>query len=208
MGSTFRIQNGIVSTATTQSDGGNITIKAGSLVELDHSQITTSVQGGLGSGGNITIDPPAVILDGSKIIASAIGGNGGNINIVASFFLMSPDSVIDASSSFGVSGSITIESPITNLSSTLAPLSQGFLKVPLMQSRCAARFQSGQLSSLVITGRDSIPSEPGNLLSSSLYKAETSGYPSASGKMTDLHTSEIGLGSLAGTLYWKSACSS
>jgi filamentous hemagglutinin family protein len=160
----FQMNNGTVTTATAHSDGGNIAIKAGNLVQLRNSEITTNVQGGAGSGGNITIDPQFVILDHSKIIASAIGGNGGNINIVAGVFLISPDSIIDASSTFGISGTITIESPITNLSGTLAPLSGSFLRVAGLVRGCAARMQAGQSSSFVVqSSRDRVPAEPGEL---------------------------------------------
>lgn len=166
----FISHNSTITTSTTHSDGGNIMIKGGSLVQLVNTDITTNVQGGAGSGGNINIDPPTVILNHSKIIASAIGGNGGNINIVAGVFLTSPDSVIDASSTFGISGRIAIESPITSLSSTLAPLPQGFLQVAgLLRARCAARLQQGQSSSFVVAGRDRVPLEPGNLLPTPIF---------------------------------------
>ena len=39
----------IGATATAHSDGGNIAIKAGNLVQLRNSEITTNVQGGAGS---------------------------------------------------------------------------------------------------------------------------------------------------------------
>jgi filamentous hemagglutinin family protein len=171
----FVIRNSAINTSTTQSDGGNITIEAGNLVHLGDSQIATNVQGGAGNGGNITIDPPTVILEHSNIIASAIGGNGGNINIVAGVFLVSPDSIIDASSTFGLSGTINIESPITNLSGTLAPLPQGFLQAAAFPSKCAARIQGGQSSSLVVrSSRDRIPPEPGDLLLSPLFASSQS----------------------------------
>jgi filamentous hemagglutinin family protein len=167
-------RNSTVNTSTTQSDGGNITITAGNMLKLDRSEITTKVQGGAGNGGNITIDPPTVLIDHSKIIASAIGGNGGNINIVAGVFLLSPDSIIDASSSFGLSGTINIDSPIQNLSGTLAPLPQGFLQVSgLLQGRCAARMQSGLSSSLVVAGRDAVPLEPGDVLPGPIFSRST-----------------------------------
>ena len=170
----FISRNSTVTTSTMQSDGGNITIIAGNLVQLDHSEITTSVQGGAGTGGNITIDPPVVLLNSSKIVASAVGGSGGNINIVASFFLMSPDSVIDASSTFGVSGTISIESPLSNLSESLAPLPQNFLQAgALLASRCAARV-AGNTSSFVVAGRDGLPMEPGAMLPSPLLSANAS----------------------------------
>nr|MBI3611845.1 filamentous hemagglutinin N-terminal domain-containing protein [Nitrospirota bacterium] len=171
------MQNGSISTATTQSDGGNITLQVGRLVQLTDSQITTSVQGGLGNGGNITIDPLFVIVQGSQVLANAFGGNGGNILIVAGVFLVDPTSTISASSTFGVSGTVQVQTTVSNLSESVAPLSGEFVHTPeLLQARCAARFQGGQYSSFVVAGRDGLPLEPGGLLPSPLV-VERQGSP-------------------------------
>jgi filamentous hemagglutinin family protein len=162
--------NSAITTATIQSDGGDITIQAGRLVQLNDSTITTSVQGGLGNGGNIMIDPTFVILQNGQIIANAFGGNGGNITIVAGFFFADPFSVVSASSARGVSGTVNIQAPITNLSGTLAPLSEEFLQAAgLLRASCAARFQGGNISSFVVAGRDGMPLEPGGFLPSPLF---------------------------------------
>jgi filamentous hemagglutinin family protein len=173
----FVAQTSSVTTATTQSDGGNITLQVGRLVQLTDSQITTSVQGGLGNGGNITIDPLFVIVQGSQILANAFGGNGGNILIVAGVFLVDPTSTISASSTFGVSGTVNVQTTVTNLSESVAPLSGEFVHTPeLLQARCAARFQGGQYSSFVVAGHDGLPLEPGGLLPSPLF-VERQGSP-------------------------------
>ena len=74
------------------ASGGNITLHIGDFLHLVGSEISTSVLGRTGNGGNITIDPPLVILDHSSIIAQAIAGNGGNITINADQFIQSSDS--------------------------------------------------------------------------------------------------------------------
>jgi len=161
------MQNGSISTQTALSDGGNITIHAGRLVQLTDSRITTSVQGGLGNGGNITIDPQFVILQNSQIIANAFGGNGGNILIVAGLFLADSTSTVSASSTFGLSGTVNIQATVTNLSESLSPLSGEFAQAAeLLRARCAARFSQ---SSLVLAGRDGVPSEPGGRMPSPLF---------------------------------------
>jgi len=166
----FVIRDSTVTTQATVADGGNITIHAGTLVQLINSSITTSVGTGAGNGGNITIDPQFVILQsGSQILANAFGGNGGNINIVAGVFLISPDSVIDASSTTGISGNINIQSPINDLSGSLAPLPSGFLKTSaLLRSRCSARLAGETTSSFVLASKGGIPTEPGGTLISPL----------------------------------------
>jgi hypothetical protein len=173
-----------ITTATTQSDGGNITLQVGRLVQLTDSQITTSVQGGFGNGGNIMIDPTFVILQNSQILAQAFGGTGGNITIVAGFFFADPFSVVSASSTGGgVSGTVNIQAPITNLSGTLAPLSEEFLQAAgLLRASCAARFQGGNVSSFVVAGRDGMPLEPGGFLPSPLF-IENSGSSRLAGSL-------------------------
>src|SRR5262249_35597829 len=94
----FRSANSSVETQASTADGGNIHLTVGQLVALSNSQVTTSVQSGTGSGGNIIIDPTSVILNHSQIAADAFGGPGGNITIVADNFIASPDSTVTASS--------------------------------------------------------------------------------------------------------------
>jgi len=178
-GDSFVSRNSAVTTEAAQADGGNIEFHVGRLFHLVNSEITTSVGGGAGNGGNITIDPQFVILDSSRIIASAIGGNGGNITIVAGVFLASPDSLLDASSSLGISGTISIQAPLSNLSGALAPLPQEFLQVAsLLSARCAARL-SGKTSSFVLAGRDGLPPAPGGMQPSPLVRARAGGALSA-----------------------------
>ncbi len=168
-GAQFLSQNASVTTEASQASGGNILIQATDSIRLINSQINTSVQGGPNtSGGNITIDPAIMTLQNSQILAQAVQGQGGNINIVAGTFLADPTSVVSASSQFGLSGAVNIQSPLSNLSGSLATLPQRPLQVQhLLQQRCAAQ-ANGQLSSLVVTGRDTLPSEPGGWLMSSI----------------------------------------
>ncbi|MCA9453793.1 MAG: hypothetical protein KC584_14395, partial [Nitrospira sp.] len=68
-------------------------------------------------------DPDFIILQNSQILAKAVAGKGGNIDLVASkAVLLDAQSTLDASSQTGISGSVTIESPIQVLSGTIAPL--------------------------------------------------------------------------------------
>lgn len=168
-GSRFLSQNASVTTEASQASGGNITVQATDSIRLVNSQINTSVQGGpTTSGGNITIDPAIMTLQNSQILAQAVQGGGGNINITAGTFLADQTSLVSASSQFGLSGSVDIQSPVSNLSGTLATLAQRPLQAqPLLTQRCAAQV-NGQLSSLVVAGRDALPVEPGGWLMSPL----------------------------------------
>ena len=204
-GSQFVSQNSKVTVGTEQADGGDITLNATTLIHLIDSQITATVKGGEGKGGNISIDPNFVLLENSSITANAFGGPGGNINIVAGTFLMDPASSVTASSAFGAQGTINNQSLVQNISTSLAPLAKNFVSAAtLLAERCAARAQDAKFSTFVVTGRDGVPQEPGGLLPSPLVAADSSGLapPTATGAIHDhaeaasvLSSSSAGLGS-------------
>jgi filamentous hemagglutinin family protein len=137
----LELRGGIISTQADTAGGGDISISARDLVYLKDSAITTSVAGGTGNGGNITIDPQFVVLDNSQIIANAFGGNGGNISIVADNFL-NQNGLVQASSQLGVSGNVTIQSPRVDVTGALRTLSADYLDAArLIRDSCAARSQ-------------------------------------------------------------------
>lgn len=164
----FLSSDGSVTTEATETDGGNIQISAGYMVHLVDSELTASVGGGPETeGGNITIDPEYVILNGSKIIANAFEGRGGNIRISAGTFLADPESTVDASSALGIDGTVDIRSPIVNVSSIVAPLSRSYVSaVQLLSEPCEARIKGGKYSSFIIKGRGGLPLQPEGILPS------------------------------------------
>jgi filamentous hemagglutinin family protein len=160
-GLNFRSNNGRITAEAKESDGGNIFLKASDRIHLVDSAITTSVGSGQGKGGNILIDPRFVILDNSQITANAFGGPGGNIHIVADNFIQSPDSLVSASSRFGVDGTVVIDSPDTNLIGKTAALKTPFIDpATLFKQQCAARYAGGQ-STLVMNSAGTISPGPG-----------------------------------------------
>ena len=162
------MRNSSVKTEAAQTSGGNIDIQAIDRVRLVNSSISTSVLGGGGSGGNITIDPDVVVLQNSQVIAQAVQGAGGNITITTPLFLADFTSFVSASSQFGLNGTVTIQSPTSNLSGSLGPLTSKPSQVQtLLTQRCAA-LANGQTSSFVVAGREQLPSDPGGWLTSSL----------------------------------------
>jgi filamentous hemagglutinin family protein len=173
IGETFRSQGGRVTTAAEGAGGGRIELRAGSLVYLLDSALTTTVHGGGGDAGDLTLESPFVIAEGSQIVANAFEGRGGNIRLRADVFLADPASLISASSALGIQGTVHIQAPVTSLSGTLAPLPQTFVHVAaLLPARCAARFSGGMASSLVLGGREGLPLDPGGLLPSPLTLEE------------------------------------
>jgi len=173
-GDTAQLEAGAVTTEAENADGGNITLNAVHLLRLVDSKLTATVRGGLGNGGNISIDPKFVILKNSKIIANAYGGKGGNIRIVAEQFLSDQASIVQASSQLGIDGTVEINAPDTDVSGSITVLPETFLDVTgLLQNRCAARTMESA-SSLIITGRGGMPAEPDDFLPTTLYAVESS----------------------------------
>jgi large exoprotein involved in heme utilization and adhesion len=162
----IRIKNGSsITSETEQSDGGNIRLEARDLIYIQDSEISATVDGGAGNGGNIDIDPTFVVLTGSNVIANAFGGNGGNITIVSNYFFASPDSQVTASSALGINGAVSINAPDTDISATLLQLPDVLLDASgLLREQCAVR-RSGNLSTFVITGNGGVPASPDSFLS-------------------------------------------
>ncbi len=153
-----------ISTQATVSDGGNIGVNATERVYLNQAQITTSVESGLGGGGNIDVDPDFVVLNQSNILANAFGGPGGNITIVAGNFITTPDSTIDASSALGLDGTVNISSPDQEVAEDLAVLPANYLDVTgLISERCGTTVGA---SSLVDAGAGGLAIDPDGYLPS------------------------------------------
>lgn len=158
------MENGAITTEAADADGGNIVANAGLLLHLKNSEITATVGGGLGNGGNIRIDPTFIVLENSKIIANAYEGNGGNISLVADYFFSTPDSRVQASSELGIDGTIEIDTPETDISGSITVLPESFLDATLLlQDTCAMRSRVLQ-SSLVVTGKGGMPQSPDDVL--------------------------------------------
>jgi hypothetical protein len=135
-------RSGITTSANT-GNGGPIRVQAGELVTLRQSQITTSVSGTTGNGGDIDISTHALALDRGFIQANtaASGASGGLVRIqvdslVASgntllvggntAFTFRPDvpgfNVIQAAAPTGISGVVDVTSPVLDVTGSLRVL--------------------------------------------------------------------------------------
>lgn len=125
-----------VLTATDASAGGDVSLQAVALVRLEGSQVSTSVHGGDGGGGNISVDPVNLLLLDSRLLANAWGGPGGNISLSADWLLLDSHSMLDASSRLGVDGRITLSSPAETGSDLQVPAPHLFDSAARLQDTC------------------------------------------------------------------------
>ena len=173
-------RRGVISAETASAQGGNITLNLRDILQLRRNSLISATAGtaqGGGDGGNITITAPFVIgvlSENSDIRANAFTGKGGNItiNALGIFGLRfqpqdTPFSDITASSQFGISGTVTLNTlnvdpnrGLTGLSDDLVDASQQITQ------GCAP--QTGQIiktSRFVVVGRGGLPGSPDNLMS-------------------------------------------
>ncbi len=146
---------------------GNIQLQAKDLLLLRHgSNITTNARGA-STGGNININAGfivAVLKENSDIVANAILGSGGNIQITTQGIFglrfrkqVTPESDITASSQFGVSGTVQINTI------SIDPTS-GLVELPVDIADPSKQIATGCVangsSSFVATGRGGVPQNP------------------------------------------------
>ncbi len=155
-----------ITTESKQASGGNINLQATDRIRLLDSTLSASVSDGPGGGGNILIDPKLVLLQNSTVLAQADQGAGGRIAIRADSFVADANTVVNADAGRGLNGTVTIQSPTSNISGTVGQLvSKTSPQQVLLQNRCIA-LAGGEQSTFLLAGRDALPTEPGGWLGS------------------------------------------
>ncbi|MFZ4855839.1 MAG: filamentous hemagglutinin N-terminal domain-containing protein [Desulfuromonadaceae bacterium] len=167
----IQLRNASITSEALSANGGEISLNALYKINLINSVITAKVQGDAETvGGRIFIDPQFVVMKNSTIDATAVDGRGGTIRLVADTFLADPQSSVTAYSQKGISGTVDIQAPVSNISGLISPLSSDYVSAAtLLRERCIARIREGKYSSFVIGGRDGLPLEPGNMLPGFLF---------------------------------------
>jgi len=198
-GNQLILQNSSITTEANQASGGaiKITTTPNGTVQLTNSTISASVLDGTGGGGSVDIDPQFVILQNSQILAQAVQGPGGKITINITnggLFLPDANSVVSASSQFGVHGTVTIQSPNAPASGKIQPLGKTpLLPTSLLNQHCAA-LAGGEFSSFTVAGRDSLPIEPGSWLASPIAALSASARREARGERLEGMSTSAGRG--------------
>lgn len=166
------LDRGVISAATSNSDGGNVDLQVQNLLLLRNNSLISATAGGSGNGGNLKIQSSFVIAhpaSNSDIQANAFLGDGGQVSIAAQglFGLQfrsfnTPESDITATSRFGTSGEVTL----TILDADPA---RGLVSLPtevVDSSRLVAQTCSPQQqrNSFVVTGRGGLSLDPSEAL--------------------------------------------
>ncbi|MEM9162731.1 MAG: S-layer family protein [Cyanobacteria bacterium P01_F01_bin.4] len=164
-----------ITAEAASGNGGNLQLQNVDTLLLRNNSLISTTAGfgnGEGNGGNIDIDARFIITlpnGDTDIIANAVQGRGGNINIASSGLLgIAPGRAvpgngtndIDASSEFGFDGEVAIEQPLSDEAQGLVELANGPLEPSsLVVSQC------GDLDNnqFVLTGRGGIPINPGEI---------------------------------------------
>ncbi|MEM1395030.1 MAG: filamentous hemagglutinin, partial [Cyanobacteria bacterium P01_H01_bin.150] len=121
---------GKITASTLSGEGGNIDLQVKDGLILRGQGLISAEAGGTGNGGNIDINSPVIVgVENSDIIANALQGNGGNIEINTQGLFglnfrdnLTAESDITASSQFGVNGTVEINNPSVDPSSSLVEL--------------------------------------------------------------------------------------
>ncbi|MEM8677337.1 MAG: filamentous hemagglutinin N-terminal domain-containing protein [Cyanobacteria bacterium P01_G01_bin.67] len=165
--------------------GGNIFFQIEDNLTLGDNSLISAQAFGNADGGNVNIDTNFLVAfpnetpgDGSDITASAEAGDGGNISISAESLLGIEEGIaiegngtneIDASSEFGLDGTISIFSPDIN------PI-QGATELPsnvvepdqAVAQACNNNRNARTASSFVLSGKGGIPPAPHSPLNSEM----------------------------------------
>ena len=171
------LDNGSITAATSNTNGGNITLNITDLLRLSNESLISGTAGENGNGGNVRINldggfivafPPTGDL-GSDILASAINGDGGDINITATGIFGIAESSqgrsndINASSNTGISGTVTLNTPDTQINQEQVEPPEDVVDSSdiVSQSVCS---DFGGDSQLANSGRGGVPQIPGFII--------------------------------------------
>jgi filamentous hemagglutinin family protein len=168
-----------ITTEAAQNHAGLIEIGGGRLWLTD-SLITTSANGAIGDGGDITLTPEYLILDGGFIQANtaATGASGGDIRIdtraliareglveiggaVRQDFAVSRGlNIIQAAAPGGEQGTIDVTSPDLDITAALVPLATAFDDPDDLLTDLCRGVTGSSASSLTERGAGGLPAAP------------------------------------------------
>ncbi|MCL1473200.1 filamentous hemagglutinin N-terminal domain-containing protein [Argonema antarcticum] len=156
---------GNISASTKVGEGGNIDLQIADLLQMRHGSFISAEAGGSGNGGNITLNAGTIVnLENSNITANALQGRGGNIQIATQGIFRSADSNITASSQLGVSGIVDISTPNLEQNQLLVTSTTNFLQEDQAIASSCLTGHNAQQGRFVVTGNGGLSETPENLL--------------------------------------------
>jgi filamentous hemagglutinin family protein len=169
--SIFLNNQGAITASTASGNGGDIRLNLQDSLVIRQGSDISATAAGTGSGGNLSINTPIILgLENSDITASAFQGQGGKITLTTQGIFglkyrdrLTPDNDITASSEFGVSGTVQVNTigidPNAGLTALPVDIIDPSQKIA---TGCAARSDS----SFVATGRGGVPKNPMQVMES------------------------------------------
>lgn len=164
-------------TNSLQSQGGQISVGVGGQLRLVNSRITSSVQQSDGDGGRISVEPQALFLQSSQILAQANAGRGGNIEINrgvddnGGLFLIDSASSINAQAQSGVDGDIRVDSPDINANAVVILKDARIADTPKLNENLCESARDDR-SSLVIVPDKYVRPAPDGYLSARISETD------------------------------------
>lgn len=155
----------------------NIELQGLDVLTMQNNSLISARSSSDFDGGNVTISAPegfivATPAENNDIIADAQLGSGGRISIQAQGVfgieprdVLTPNSDINASSEFGIDGTVAIDSPDIDPSENTVELPATFSPPPFAQGCDVPGQSSGRL---VSTGRGGTPTSPSDVLTPEL----------------------------------------
>ena len=142
-----------------------LVLTVGDYLLLRHNSLLSATAGSLGSGGNIEIQSPIILsLENSDIIANAVQGRGGNIDITTQSLLgatfreqLTLESDITASSTFGVNGTVEINNLTVDSGVVLVALPETPVDA---DEQIATSCEQSIGSQFIASGRGGLPTAP------------------------------------------------
>ncbi|MGK7896644.1 MAG: beta strand repeat-containing protein [Xenococcus sp. (in: cyanobacteria)] len=165
---------GFISVNTFTGEGGTINLTVNDTIFLQNNSLISAEAEGIGNGGNITINTNFIVAfpnQNSDILTRAAQkGEGGDIDITAEalFGIQERSSTppnetndIDASSEFGLDGSVSISTPDTNRIQTDIKLPDSTIEAErTVAQACQGDRYGGISSNLTVKGKGGVSPTP------------------------------------------------
>jgi large exoprotein involved in heme utilization and adhesion len=146
---------GRITAESVIGDRGNIRIRSDALQLRRNGRIDANATREATGGNVFGVSETIAVIAASQISANAIAGRGGQIHLQTSGLFLAPGSTIEASSQFGLNGTVAIETPDLQTAAGLIELNANpFDADQLIAEACTATLQGGRFTNI---GRDGFP---------------------------------------------------